>query len=371
MASVQLKISELRKRAGVTQQELGDILGVSFQTISKWETGVTMPDITALPGISDYFHVSVDELLGLVPMADTYEPSDSGKKEYWAERLEYLKRTRNTFWNTDYMQFLVEKVWKLTKPVNILDCGCGFGFLGLLLLPMLPEGSTYTGIDFTPELLEEGKRIFQKEGINGRFLLADLYEADSMGTFEVVVSQAVLRHVNHGDAFLHKMISHVKEGGLAVSLETNREFEANGLYIEGMEYSSLCRHEGLKKLWKTEYEKQCRDYSIAMKIPHLMRKEGLKRVGVRMNDQVTYLAPGQENYQQTLLDIFQANHWDRVKTTEQTEKEITYFMNHGMSRKEAEDTCRQQNAIAGYLREHTGEAALTKFGGIMISYGWK
>ena len=72
----------------------------------------------------------------------------------------------------------------------------------------------------------------------------------------------------NGELFLQKMISFVKDGGLIVSIECNREFEADGLYIRGMEYDKLCRHEGLSKLWKTELERQNRDYSIAMKVPH-------------------------------------------------------------------------------------------------------
>lgn len=51
MATVKLKIAELRKAKGISQQDLADVLGVSFQSVSKWETGTTMPDITLLPGI--------------------------------------------------------------------------------------------------------------------------------------------------------------------------------------------------------------------------------------------------------------------------------------------------------------------------------
>lgn len=43
MGTINLKIAELRKARGMTQQELGDILSVSFQTVSKWENNVTMP----------------------------------------------------------------------------------------------------------------------------------------------------------------------------------------------------------------------------------------------------------------------------------------------------------------------------------------
>jgi len=43
-------------------------------------------------------------------------------------------------------------------------------------------------------------------------------------------------------------------------------------------------------------------------------------------------------------------------------------MNHGMSRKDAEDYCRQQNELARFLKQNAGKAALTKMTGLMISY---
>ena len=64
-------------------------------------------------------------------------------------------RTRKNGWNDDYARFLISQVWKIEHPVSVLDCGCGYGFLGLLLLPHLPEGSTYTGIDFAEDLVKK------------------------------------------------------------------------------------------------------------------------------------------------------------------------------------------------------------------------
>lgn len=55
------RIQELRKKKGITQEELGRICNVSTQAVSKWECGGT-PDAELLPVIADYFHVSCDYL---------------------------------------------------------------------------------------------------------------------------------------------------------------------------------------------------------------------------------------------------------------------------------------------------------------------
>lgn len=166
MSRILLRIADLRKKNRVTQQELADSIGVSFQTVSKWETGISMPDITILPLLAEYFQVSTDQLLGLKPLdEENYIPEKTATEDFWNHKLEYLLRTRKGCWNDDYARFLVSQVWKIDKPISILDCGCGYGFLGLLLLPYLPKGSTYTGIDFAEELIQKGKSLFAKQGI--------------------------------------------------------------------------------------------------------------------------------------------------------------------------------------------------------------
>ncbi|MBR5870263.1 MAG: helix-turn-helix transcriptional regulator [Clostridia bacterium] len=57
------KLRELRKTKKVSQEKFADYLGVSYQAVSKWENGITSPDITLLPSISRYFGITVDELL--------------------------------------------------------------------------------------------------------------------------------------------------------------------------------------------------------------------------------------------------------------------------------------------------------------------
>ena len=56
------KIRTLRKEKNISQEVLAQYLGVSFQAVSKWEKGETMPDVTLIPAIASFFEVSTDEL---------------------------------------------------------------------------------------------------------------------------------------------------------------------------------------------------------------------------------------------------------------------------------------------------------------------
>lgn len=371
MGNVNLRIGELRRRKGITQQELSEVVKVSFQTISKWENGSTMPDITYLPVLAEYFQVSVDQLMGIVPLeGEEYIAERTGTAQFWENKLEYLLRTRKSAWNSDYMQFLIEQVWKLDKPVKVLDCGCGYGFLGLLLMPLLPEGSTYTGIDLAEKLLERGKALFAEKGYEAHFIHKDVYEYHVKDKYDLVISQAVLRHLDTPEVFLQRMITFAKKDAHIVCIESNREFECDGLYIDGMDYFELCRHEGMEKHWRSELEQQGRDYAIAMRIAHMMRRQGLRDVDVRMNDKVQFVTPQAEDYEQTKQDFVEYNDWNAGLSEEKKEKVIRFLMTHGMSRKEAIGYCNRNVEIADYFKEHP-DAGYTFVKGTMISYGRK
>ncbi len=58
------RIARLRRNKGLTQEDLGDKVGVSSQAVSKWETDSSVPDVTLLVKIANIFDISVDELLG-------------------------------------------------------------------------------------------------------------------------------------------------------------------------------------------------------------------------------------------------------------------------------------------------------------------
>lgn len=62
-------IRRYRLQRGLTQEEVANHLGVSFQSISKWERGEAYPDIEMLPVLANYFGVNIDELLGVSEQA--------------------------------------------------------------------------------------------------------------------------------------------------------------------------------------------------------------------------------------------------------------------------------------------------------------
>lgn len=58
------KIRELRRRDGRTQDALAEVLGVTAQAVSRWESGGSYPDVEIIPAIANYFHISIDGLFG-------------------------------------------------------------------------------------------------------------------------------------------------------------------------------------------------------------------------------------------------------------------------------------------------------------------
>jgi len=78
MQKVGRNISTLRKKANMTQMELADRLGISFQAVSNWERGNTMPDISKLGELSEMLGCTIDELLGNERAAKVVQSFEKG-----------------------------------------------------------------------------------------------------------------------------------------------------------------------------------------------------------------------------------------------------------------------------------------------------
>ena len=94
--SIGKNIACFRKGKGLTQAELGNLLGVSNQSVSKWEQEVTMPDVLLLPRLADAFECSIDDLFSYLPKSKCVKlnvlPGDSipeGMKKYIGDQVKY------------------------------------------------------------------------------------------------------------------------------------------------------------------------------------------------------------------------------------------------------------------------------------------
>ena len=76
-------IRKNRRESNLSQETFAERLGVSFQTVSKWERGECYPDIEMLPKIANYFGITIDSLMG----ADQYQ-----EKEYVDTLIEELRK---------------------------------------------------------------------------------------------------------------------------------------------------------------------------------------------------------------------------------------------------------------------------------------
>lgn len=371
MTTVKLKIAELRKNRGIGQQDLADVLGVSFQSVSKWETGITLPDITLLPSIAEYFNVSVDELLGLKPLRhEEYIPRDTDNRDNWNGMTDKLYKNRKYFWNDDYLRFLVKNVWNIESPMDIIEFRCGEGYLGMELLDILPEGSTYTGVD-NEYFTKKAKLNFTNNEFDAKFIVSDIYSFETDKKYDIAICQAGLRHMNKPMEVLKKMMASAKKGGIIACVEVNREFENDGLYIDGISYEYLCTTFDFHRVWKKELEYEGRDYAIGMRLPFYMQQLGLHDIDIRMNDKVMYVNPSMQDYEEEVQDFIEINGLDESISISSQEYTIKSLMSRGIDRVEAEAYVNKQSKIAEYFRNKENRKSFLKVQGLLITYGRK
>lgn len=103
-------ISYKRKQKGLTQKELGEILSMSDKAISKWERGISLPDISILPELAKIFNITVDELLN--GEDNTFTVNKEQKNIY------KFKLTSKIYKQMLYFQLYLKKVWLYI--INIL-----------------------------------------------------------------------------------------------------------------------------------------------------------------------------------------------------------------------------------------------------------
>ncbi|WP_019639324.1 methyltransferase domain-containing protein [Paenibacillus fonticola] len=175
-------ISIYRKERGLTQEELGQILGLSFQAVSKWENAQTMPDISLLPQLSRTLEVSVDKLLGY---ASQNRPITIYEEEY---------RTQDYYWGTEPNKvcYQVLQIMPPTKRLKLLDIGCGEGKDAVFFAR---NGYDVTAFDVSDAGIEKTKKLADQTGVHVNVFKADIVDYRLDAHFDVIFSSGVLHYI--------------------------------------------------------------------------------------------------------------------------------------------------------------------------------
>ena len=150
----------LRKQRGLTQEELGEKVGLSGQAVSKWENDASMPDVSLLVELSEILGVSLDELLGkevietkIVPVEERKDPSTMVLKI----RVDSADGDKIT----------------VNLPMGLVKVGIAMG----MNVPQVSGSDAIKNIDF-----EEVLRLVE-EGLVGEIITVDSAEGDTVRVF--------------------------------------------------------------------------------------------------------------------------------------------------------------------------------------------
>jgi tellurite methyltransferase len=175
-------ISIYRKERGLTQEELAQILGLSFQAVSKWENAQTMPDISLLPQLSRTLEVSIDKLLGYVSQD---KPITIYEEEY---------KTQEYYWGTEPNKvcYQILQLMPPTKHLKLLDIGCGEGKDAVFFAR---NGYDVTAFDVSDAGIEKTKRLADKIGVHVNVFKADILDYRLDTHFDIIFSSGVLHYI--------------------------------------------------------------------------------------------------------------------------------------------------------------------------------
>jgi SAM-dependent methyltransferase len=257
---------------------------------------------------------------------------------FWDEGDEYLRQTIILQHNADYLEFLVRGVWKLDQVCRVVEFGCGSGKMGLLLMPLLAQGSTYTGIDQSSALLSKGREACADMPWGAEFHEGSIYGTPfADDSFDVTFTHTVLMHVPHVEKVLQEMIRVTKPDGLVIACEANRNAHTALLHIEETNHQETVPFELFQTINREIRKRTGVDHNIGFKMPVLMHKAGLKNVQVRISDSARFLFPPMDSdYKNRLYKAICDEGYGQLKPDEaQQAKMVANLMTYGISEEDA------------------------------------
>lgn len=191
MEKVGRNIAELRKKCNMTQMELADKMGISFQAVSNWERGTSMPDISKLPELAEIFGVTIDQLLG--EKSEIVESAAKGDMKTYLENNEVpMEEIRNAapILKPDQVDGIVEsELVEGDKKVSLHDIEDILPFVGRdvvnKLARKMAENGEYKDLDYVLP--------FASNDVINEIALKMISEHKNIGDIAHFVSKDIIR----------------------------------------------------------------------------------------------------------------------------------------------------------------------------------
>ncbi|MDE7310739.1 MAG: methyltransferase domain-containing protein [Eubacterium sp.] len=256
----QLKIgrflAEMRKQQHLTQRELADALGISDKTVSKWECGNGMPELSYMQPVckllkidlnelfsgekltdADYKQKAEENIMSLVKEAEKTKTNIIGGKAFGSANhvamdAQNTHQINNTFWSTtgnECLEAVSLPDWGGYCPsedkLHLLEClsgkrvleiCCGNG--GSLKYAADTGASDLWGLDLSADQLEHARHFLSAHGISANLICSPMEEDCGLPRdyFDVVYSVYGIGWTTNLDQTLQHIHSYLKPGGLFV-----------------------------------------------------------------------------------------------------------------------------------------------------------
>jgi len=180
--TVSLNISRFRKERKLTQEDLSKHLNISYQAVSKWENGLSKPDISLLPALASMLNVSIDQLMGYSHNFDTpsyYEEEYRGDDYFWGIQ-------------PSSMCLKVLELMPPTRPLSLLDIGCGEGKDAVFFARC---GYQVSAFDISQAGIEKTKRLAAKARVDVDVFRANVWDFRLEKEYDILYSSGVLHYI--------------------------------------------------------------------------------------------------------------------------------------------------------------------------------
>ena len=132
------KLLKLRKEKGLSQEELGMEMQVSRQTVSKWEAGQSYPDFTRLVMLSDFFNMTLDELVKDIDVQEVSENSLTNEK---IDSIYRVSQEVDSIFQNKRMKDIIKGIkWFIVGSCIFV---CLVMIISLILHLVYPEAGTF------------------------------------------------------------------------------------------------------------------------------------------------------------------------------------------------------------------------------------